>query len=124
MTTLDYTATFMLDRAQNPTMISCEEAERLLATEAWELVSLQHREEEGELVITRHGEPEQVVERCHGASAVTLAGFIRKAVPKLSSFTCRQIATVLDGLNAAVSLMWRAGEYDPRPVETRPHAGI
>jgi hypothetical protein len=113
---LEYAVTLMLDKAQNPTMISCEEEERFLETLEYEHVSVMHSVDEGTLLITRHGETEQVEESCAGASIPKLGGLIRKAVPELSPFTCRQVAAVLEGLNAAVSLMWRQGAYDPRPI--------
>lgn len=113
---LECAVTLLLDKAQNPTMISAEEEESLLETLEYEHVSLMHSDDDGTLLITRHGEPEQVEARCSGASIPKLGGLIRKAVPELSPFTCRQVAAVLDGLNAAVSLMWRQGAYDPRPI--------
>ena len=113
---IECAVTLMLDKAQNPTMISCEEEERFLETLEYEHVSLMHSEDDGTLLITRHGKPEQVEEICAGADYNKLGRLIRKAVPELSPFTCRQVAAVLDGLNAAVSLMWRQGAYDPRPI--------
>ena len=113
---IEYSVTLMLDKAQNPTMISCEEEESFLETLEYEHVSLLHSADDGTLLITRHGEPEQVEALCAGASIAKLGGLIRKAVPELSPFTCRQVAAVLDGLNAAISLMWRQGAYDPRPI--------
>ena len=116
MKTLQYAVTLRLDRAQNPTMISSDEEEELLETLEYEHVCISHSEDEGTLLVSRFGDPEQVEVLCAGASIPKLAGLIRKAVPALSPFPCRQVAAVISGLNAAVCLLWKQGLYDPRPV--------
>lgn len=116
MKKLEYTATFLLDKAQNPRMISSDEEEELLETLEYEHVSVLHDADEGTLFVFRHGEVEELSAPSAGASIHKLAGLIRKAVPELSPFTCRQVASLIDGLNASVCLLWKQGLYDPRPV--------